>query len=148
MQNITIPYNEETLALAREIIRDVRPYTPEQLAEIPAILATKARYFWANDLNDWEAFRNVYTEEDGAVTIKLVGRLDSVSSGGFQSQAIERCKGKPTTLDMDGISYLSSAGLRTILALDKAIGDNKLTIINAKDSVKDVLDMSGFSDFI
>ena len=89
-----------------------------------------------------------YTEEDGAVTIKLVGRLDSVSSGGFQSQAIERRKGKPTTLDMDGISYLSSAGLRAILALDKAVGDNKLMIINAKDSVKDVLDMSGFSDFI
>ena len=63
MQNITIPYNAETLALAHEIINDVRPYTPEQLAEIPAILATKARYFWANDLNDWEAFRNVYTEE-------------------------------------------------------------------------------------
>ena len=63
MQNITIPYNEETLALAREIIRDVRPYTPEQLAEIPAILATKARYFWANDLNDWEVFKDVYTDE-------------------------------------------------------------------------------------
>ena len=92
-----------------------------------------------------EPLATTYTEEDGAVTIKLVGRLDSVSSGGFQSHAIERCKGKPTTL---GISYLSSAGLRAILALDKAVGDNKLTIINAKDSVKDVLDMSGFSDFI
>ena len=63
MQNITIPYNEEPQAQAREIIRDVRPYTPEQLAELPANLATKARYFWANDLNDWEVFKDVYTDE-------------------------------------------------------------------------------------
>ena len=63
MQNITIPYDEKTLALAREILHDTRPYTPEQLAEIPAILAVKSRYFWANDLNDWETFKIVFTEE-------------------------------------------------------------------------------------
>ena len=50
---------------------------------------------------------------------------------------------------MDGVTYLSSAGLRAILALDKAVGrNNKLSVINAKDAVKDVLDMSGFSEFI
>lgn len=63
MQNITIPYDPEILALAREVIRDVKPYTAEQLAEIPAIMATKARYFWANDLNDWDAFKDVFTDE-------------------------------------------------------------------------------------
>ena len=86
-----------------------------------------------------------YADVDGSVVVRLTGGLDSVSSKDFQTEAVVRCKGKDTTLDMDGVSYLSSAGLRAILALDKALGDKKLSIINAKNSVKDVLDMSGFS---
>lgn len=63
MQNITIPYDPETVELAKEILRDVKPYTAAQLAEIPAILQCKARYFWGNDLNDWEVMRDVFTDE-------------------------------------------------------------------------------------
>lgn len=63
MQNVTIPYDEKTLAMAKEIIKTPKPYTPEQLAEIPAIMAAKARYFWGNDLKDYEALSDVFTDE-------------------------------------------------------------------------------------
>jgi len=63
MTNITIPYDEAILALAREVIRDTKAYTAAQLAEIPAIIECKARYFWGNDLNDWEVLRDVFTDE-------------------------------------------------------------------------------------
>ena len=91
-----------------------------------------------------------YSESDeGVVLIRLSGRLDSVSASDFQNEAVHRCRGKSAVLDMEMVTYLSSAGLRAMLALDKAVGSgNKLSIINAKDSVKDVLDMSGFSEFI
>ena len=91
-----------------------------------------------------------YSEsDDGVVLIKLSGRLDSVSASDFQNEAVPKCRGKSAILDMEMVTYLSSAGLRAMLALDKAVGSgNKLSIINAKDSVKDVLDMSGFSEFI
>ena len=91
-----------------------------------------------------------YSESDeGVVLIRLSGRLDSVSASDFQNEAVPRCRGKSAILDMEMVTYLSSAGLRAMLALDKAVGSgNKLSIINAKDSVKDVLDMSGFSEFI
>ncbi len=90
-----------------------------------------------------------YTENDGEVVIKLKGRLDSITSPDFQTEAVEKCRDKPATLDMENVSYLSSAGLRAILSLEKATGrDNKLTIINATGGVKEVLDMSGFSDFL
>lgn len=95
-----------------------------------------------------EALTASYIEENDTVLIRLDGRLDSVTSREFQAEAVDRCRNRPTTLDMGLVTYISSAGLRAILALDKAIGSNKLSIINAKDSVKDVLDMSGFSDFI
>ena len=90
-----------------------------------------------------------YIETEEGIIIRLSGRLDSVSSAEFQEEAVQKCRGRSTTLDMDGVTYLSSAGLRAILALDKAVGrNNKLSVINAKDAVKDVLDMSGFSEFI
>ena len=82
-----------------------------------------------------------YTETEEGVIIRLSGRLDSVSSAEFQEEAVQKCRGRSTTLDMEEVTYLSSAGLRAILALDKAVGrNNKLSVINAKDAVKDVLD--------
>lgn len=90
-----------------------------------------------------------YEEVNGSVNIVLVGRLDSVTASNFQAEAVSKCSGKSATLDMAEVAYVSSAGLRAILALDKATGpDNKLNIVNASGAVKDVLDMSGFSDFI
>ena len=96
-----------------------------------------------------EPLTATYIENDGAIVIKLKGRLDSITAPDFQTAAVEKCKGRSATLDMENVSYLSSAGLRAILSLDKATGrDNKLTIINASGSVKEVLDMSGFTDFL
>lgn len=64
MKNVTIPYDEKTFALAKEILKDAgKPYTDEQLKEIPRILNTKSRYFFGNDFNDWELLRDVFTEE-------------------------------------------------------------------------------------
>lgn len=89
-----------------------------------------------------------YTVENDKIIVRLDGRLDSVTSTDFQAEAVDRCRNRPTVLDMELLTYISSAGLRAILSLDKAVGTSKLSIINAKNSVKDVLEMSGFSDFI
>lgn len=91
----------------------------------------------------------VYTDSEEVLIIKLSGRLDSVSSGDFQTEAVPKCRGRNVTLDMSGVTYLSSAGLRTILAIDRSVGTGKkLSVVNAQDAVKDVLDMSGFSEFL
>ena len=90
-----------------------------------------------------------YSETEEGITIKVSGRLDSVSSGSFQTEAVSKCRGRNTVLDMTDVSYLSSSGLRAILSLDKAVGSGcKLSIVGASGAVKDVLDLSGFSDFL
>ena len=63
MQNITIPYNEEIIAMAKEILHNPQTYTAEQLNEIPSILEAKSRYFWGNDLLDFDLLRDVFTDE-------------------------------------------------------------------------------------
>lgn len=56
--------DREIMELAREIIRDAGlPYTPEQLAEIPAVLAAKNRYFWCIDNQEFDIMPDVFTEE-------------------------------------------------------------------------------------
>ncbi len=90
-----------------------------------------------------------FEESDGTVTVHLAGKLDTVTSQQFTEEVPPVCAGKTTILDMAGLRYISSAGLRAILALDKYIGKEfRLSIVNAKDAVMDVLDMSGFGDFL
>ncbi|MDY8024383.1 nuclear transport factor 2 family protein [Paenibacillus polymyxa] len=61
---MVIEYTEELKRLAHEIcVAGAKPYTDEQIKEIPNIINAKSRYFWGNDLNDWEVLRDVLTEE-------------------------------------------------------------------------------------
>lgn len=94
------------------------------------------------------SFRSMFTESEDGLTIRLFGRLDSASSPDFQKEAVDRCRGRNTVLDLSDLVYISSAGLRTILAMDRAIGNGgRLLNVNAKGVVMDVLSISGFSDF-
>ncbi|MBR4078293.1 MAG: hypothetical protein IKK17_06780, partial [Oscillospiraceae bacterium] len=61
---MTLNADKQITELAREIIRDAGlPYTPAQLAEIPAILAAKSRYFWCIDNQEFDLMPDVFTEE-------------------------------------------------------------------------------------
>ncbi len=65
---MVLDYSEELRRLAHEALMGARkPYTAEQLAEIPNILATKASYFLGVDLNDQELLRDVFAK-DGFAT--------------------------------------------------------------------------------
>ncbi len=60
---MTIPADEEMIRLVREILADAgKGYTPEQLAEIPSILATKYKYWWCVDMQLWDVMPEVLTE--------------------------------------------------------------------------------------
>lgn len=64
MACVAIPYPEQMKEMANKILMAAaKPYTEAQMKEIPAILNCKHRYFWGNDLNDWEVLRDVFTAE-------------------------------------------------------------------------------------
>ena len=61
---MTVNITSEVRKLAHEILMaSCQPYTDYQLEQIPLIIATKCRYFFANDLNDWEVLLSTLTEE-------------------------------------------------------------------------------------
>ena len=87
---------------------------------------------------------------DGA-ELRLEGRLDTTSSPAAQ-EVLMKVAGEyaKITLDFAGLSYVSSAGLRVILALQKQINrtGGSLTLINVSPAVMEVFEMIGFSGIL
>ena len=82
--------------------------------------------------------------------IELVGRLDTTTAPALDktiSYDIENTKN--LVLDLKGLDYISSAGLRVILGAQKKmqkIGSMKVT--NVCEEVMDIFEMTGFADIL
>jgi anti-sigma B factor antagonist len=85
-----------------------------------------------------------------AAILKIAGRVDTTTAPALE-EAIEQLDAdvKDLQLDMTGVEYISSAGLRVLLAAQKKmqkIGTMKLT--GVCDSVMEVFEMTGFADIL
>lgn len=85
-----------------------------------------------------------------ATVIEVVGRLDTTSAPALE-KAINEDIGdaKNLVLDLKGVQYISSAGLRVLLGAQKKmqkIGFMKVT--NVCEAVMEVLEMTGFADIL
>lgn len=82
------------------------------------------------------------------VVLALTGRLDTATSADFDFAA-EPHADKPNKLvvDLTGIQYVSSAGLRVLLMLAKKLQkvQGKLVLCGMSTGVKEVFDIAGFS---
>ncbi|MCR5833643.1 MAG: STAS domain-containing protein [Selenomonadaceae bacterium] len=88
--------------------------------------------------------------EGADMTIYISGRLDAVTAFELDKDlsasldAVENL-----TIDLKDLEYISSAGLRTLLKLQKRMDtQGSMKICNVKKDVQDVLDMTGFSKFL
>ena len=91
-------------------------------------------------------------KEKETVVVSVKGRLDAVSSPEFEKElAALMAEGESIfVLDFGGLDYISSAGLRSILAATKKLKEKKgkLLLASLKEVVKEVFDISGFSAII
>ena len=52
-------------------------------------------------------------------------------------------------IDMKNLDYISSAGLRVLLAAQKIMNkQGEMTVRNANDTVKEIFEVTGFSDIL
>jgi anti-anti-sigma factor len=88
-------------------------------------------------------------EEQGALKIlTLVGRLDTETAPDFELAAHDlfEAGGRQFVVDLGSISYVSSAGLRVLLALAKKVeGQGAMRLSSLQPVVKEVFDKSGFA---
>ena len=83
-------------------------------------------------------------------TIEVGGRLDTITAPVLESTINENISDiESLVLDLKGLEYISSAGLRVLLGAQKKmkmIGSMKL--IHVCEDVMEVLEMTGFADIL
>ena len=87
--------------------------------------------------------------EDGKLVISLSGRIDSLNSGAV-GEAIQSLLAEAPTemviLDLDDLTYISSAGLRLIMRLRQNVSETCL--INVHSSIYEILETTGFTEMM
>jgi len=90
-------------------------------------------------------------KEDVFTIIFVSGEIDAVTCERLQKKIDELIdnENKCLILDLADVNYISSAGLRVILATAKKLySDGVFVITNPKPSVYEILDMVGLSNII
>ena len=83
------------------------------------------------------------------LTIKLEGRLDTITSPELEKELGDLNGVNSIVFDFENLDYISSAGLRVLLSCQKKMNiQGTMVIKNVKSEIKDVFDMTGFSDIL
>ena len=90
-------------------------------------------------------------KQDGSkLVIALEGRLDTTTAPDLEKELKTSLDGvTDLTLDLTNLDYISSAGLRVLLSAHKTMmKQGQMKVTNASDIVKEVFDVTGFSDIL
>ena len=82
--------------------------------------------------------------------VEVNGRLDTTSAPALDKTINEDIAGTvDLVLDMKGLEYISSAGLRVLLSAQKKMQQiGSMTVKNVCEEVMDVFEMTGFADIL
>lgn len=91
------------------------------------------------------------TYDDKDLTVEIEGRIDTITSQEVEDSLKEDLENITSlTLDFKKLEYISSAGLRVLIATQKKLKekDVPLKIINVNDTIKEIFRMSGFDKIL
>ena len=88
--------------------------------------------------------------EGERLTLTLSGRLDTNSSPALEAELKQSVGGvKELIFDFSGVEYISSAGLRVLLAMQKLMNQQgEMVLQNVNEAVMEVFEVTGFSDIL
>ena len=91
-------------------------------------------------------------QTEGILIINVSGRIDGVNAQEFQKNLEEEIAASqnPVILDLENLSYISSAGLRSILLAAKILKSRNIvfTLCSLSAPIKEVFEISGFDKII
>jgi len=90
------------------------------------------------------------TFQDKALTVKIGGRLDTTTAPELEEELKKSLDGiSELTLDLDELTYCSSAGLRVLLAAQKTMNaQGSMKLINVREEIMEIFEVTGFSDIL
>ena len=90
------------------------------------------------------------TIEDKKALIALEGRLDTVTAPALEAQLSELIPDiEELVLDFEQLEYISSAGLRVLLAAQKIMSkQGVMKIVHVNEVIMEVFEVTGFIDIL
>jgi anti-sigma B factor antagonist len=84
------------------------------------------------------------TDDGTTVVLALRGELDLATVGLVRDAYARRCAGRPRVIvDLSGLEFMDSSGLRVLLELKAGAGRQDLRYVPPGDRVGRLLDMTG-----
>ena len=85
-------------------------------------------------------------KQDGnALTLAPIGRVDTITAPDLEAAVVTDGIDE-LVFDLAQVDYISSAGRRVLLSAQKRMAGKSMKIVNSKPAVKEVFDITGFSD--
>jgi len=91
-------------------------------------------------------------QKQNYIVVTVEGRMDAVSAPEFEKflNALIDDGSLKVIVDFQGLDYISSAGLRSVLITAKKIQskNGEILVVSLHDTVKEIFEISGFSTII
>lgn len=94
---------------------------------------------------------DIKKEKNGnELTVSIIGRLDTTTAPQLEAELRGGVAGvEKLILDMKDLEYLSSAGLRVILAAQKVMNkQGEMVVRNVNDTIREIFEVTGFIDIL
>lgn len=91
-----------------------------------------------------------FSKENNKLVVVPEGKIDTITAPEFENIIQENIEGvDDITIDFNLVEYISSAGLRVLLALQKIMNKKgAMKLINVCDEVMEVFEITGFIDIL
>ena len=82
--------------------------------------------------------------------VKLAGRLDTTTAPQLEAELKQNTDGiEKLVLDFAALDYLSSAGLRVLLATQKVMNkQGEMVVRNVNETINEIFEVTGFADIL
>ena len=92
----------------------------------------------------------VNTREGTRLTLAVEGRLDTTTAPQLEAEIKSNLDGvTELALDFEQLEYLSSAGLRVILAAQKTMNkQGSMVVRHINETIREVFEVTGFADIL
>ena len=89
-----------------------------------------------------------YNEKELTVSVK--NKIDTVTAPDFENEIMDEMGNFDSLIiDFTDLEYISSAGLRVLVKVEKALKHQGIScIIKVNDTIKEILTISGFDNFL
>lgn len=89
-------------------------------------------------------------QKDTNLTLEIIGRVDTTTAPQLEAVMEQSLDGvTDLVLDLSGLEYMSSAGLRVLLMVQKKMNvQGSMKLINVNDDIMEIFEITGFADIL